>query len=132
MYHDPHNHPNGNTDSHTHADNHNHAHNHAHGPSATASVILEIGGTIGALILETDAEHLGQEIEISRIPRGDEPEPLQLPRTHSMVRARHTQPPTYHAVYPDLPEGEYTIWRDQDTPAGAVTITGGQITRYAF
>ena len=102
---------------------------HNHGPSATASVILEIGGTIGALILETDAEHLGREIEISRIPRSDEPE---LSRTHSMVRERHTEPPTYHAVYPDLQEGEYIIWRDQDTPAGTVTITGGQISRRTF
>jgi hypothetical protein len=105
------------------------AHNHTYGPSATGSVILEIGGTIGALILETDAEHLGREIEISPIPRDHE---HALARTHSMVRERHTQPPTYHAVYPDLPEGDYTIWRDHDTPAGTVTITGGQITRHTL
>jgi hypothetical protein len=107
---------------------HPHTH-HQYGPSATASVVLDIGGEIGALILQADASHLGREIEISRIPRAGEPEPA---RTHSMVRERHTTPSTYDAVYPDLHEGEYVLWHDQDTPAGTFTITGGQITTHRF
>jgi hypothetical protein len=34
----------------------------------------------------------------------------------------------YAAVYPDLPSGQYTIWRDEHSQAAAVTITGGQVT----
>jgi hypothetical protein len=93
----------------THDYNHSH---HLHGPSATASVVLDIGGEIGALILHTGPENLGREIEISRIPRSGEPEPA---RTHSMVRERRTAPVTYDAVYPDLREGEYTVWRGPET-----------------
>jgi hypothetical protein len=110
--------------SHTHTHTH-----HAYGPSATASVVLDIGGDIGALILETDASRLGEEIEISAVPQGGEAEPA---RTHSMVRERHTEPVTYDAVYPDLHAGQYTVWLDQDTPAGTVTITGGEIARFSL
>lgn len=106
------------------------SHHHIHGPSAPASVVLDIGGTIGALILEADATHLGLEIEISPMRQDDDaPEPA---RTHSMVRERHTVPPTYDAVYPDLTEGEYTVWRDPETPAGTVTIIGGRISTFIF
>ena len=34
----------------------------------------------------------------------------------------------YAAVYPGLPAGPYTIWRDERRPAAAVIITGGQVT----
>jgi hypothetical protein len=105
-----------------------HSH-HLHGPSAPASVVLELGGSIGALILQADGAHLGWEIEISPVARHGDPEPV---RTHSMVRERDTVPPTYDAVYPELAEGEYTIWRDHDTPAGTVTITGGQVSTFRF
>ena len=105
-----------------------HAH-HLHGPSATGSVVLDLGGSIGALILEADAARLGEEIEISRVTAEGEP---PAPRTHSMVRERRTDPPSYDAVYPDLYEGEYTIWADPTTPAGTVTITGGQISKFTL
>jgi len=31
-------------------------------------------------------------------------------------------------VYPGLQAGPYTLWRDEHSPAAAVTITGGQVT----
>ena len=105
---------------------HQHTH-HTYGPSTTASVILDIGGQIGALILETDASRLGEEIEISPVPRDGE---IETVRTHSMVRERHTDPVSFDAVYPDLHEGDYTVWSDEHTPAGTIAITGGQITRF--
>jgi len=102
---------------------------HLHGPSSTASVVLDIGGSIGALILQADQARLGEEIEISRVaPEGEPP----APRTHSMVRERRTDPPSYDAVYPDLHAGQYTIWADPTTPAGSITITGGQISRFTL
>lgn len=102
---------------------------HNHGPSNTASVVLDIGGRIGALILRTDAACLGREIEISR---SDRPGDAAAPRTHSMVRERLTEPRTYDAVYPDLHEGDYTIWADESTPAGFVNVTGGQISTFTL
>jgi hypothetical protein len=99
---------------------------HNHGPSAVGSVVLNLGGDIGALIIQAEADLLGVEIDISPLD-GTGP----TLRTHSMVRERQTVPqPRYDAVYPDLPAGRYTIWHDAHTPAGTVTITGGQITTF--
>jgi hypothetical protein len=96
---------------------------HAHGPTGPGTVIMELGADTGALILHTPAGLDGAEIEISR--HGD---PLGR-RTHSQVRQRHVASVTeYAAVYSSLLAGEYTIWRDDDRPAGTVTIAGGQIT----
>ncbi|SRR6266567_3516585 len=91
------------------------------GPSGPGTVVLELGPGIGALILYTPAEMDGEEIEISL---DDEP---GARRTHSQVRARHMPGrTTYAAVYPSLPAGRYTIWRDEHRPAATVTVAGGQ------
>ena len=95
----------------------------AAGPSGPGTVIMELGAGIGALILYTPAEMDGKEIEISR---DDEP---GARRTHSEVRPRHMPGETrYAAVYPGLPAGRYTIWRDEHSLAAAVTVTGGQVS----
>jgi hypothetical protein len=95
-------------------------------PSGPGTVIMELGADVGALILYTPAEMDGQEIEISR---DDGPGASASRRTHSQVRPRHMPRETrYAAVYPSLPAGCYTIWRDGHTPAAAVTITGGQVS----
>jgi hypothetical protein len=92
----------------------------AKGASGPGSVVMEVGAGVGALVLYTPAGLDGAEIEISR---GQDTR-----RTHSRVRARHVPAGTrYAAVYPGLPEGEYTIWRDGDQAAAAVTVTGGQV-----
>lgn len=49
-----------------------------------------------------------------------------------MVRERHIHPATYDAVYPDLWEGDHTIWADANTPARTATIVGGQISTFTF
>lgn len=91
------------------------------GPSGPGTVVLELGPGIGALILYTPTEMDGEEIEISL---DDEP---GARRTHSQVRARHMPGrTTYAAVYPSLPAGRYTIWRDEHRPAAIVTVAGGQ------
>ncbi len=102
-----------------------HAHHHATGPTGAGSVVLELGGDIGVLVLHAPAELHGQEIEISKSS------PADFHRTHSLVRERRTASGVgFAAVYPGVPAGEYTIWRDPDTPAGMVTITGGQVSRF--
>jgi hypothetical protein len=90
------------------------------GPSGPGTVVMELGASVGALILYTPADLDGEEIEISRDGNA---------RTHSRVRPRHLPGLTrYAAVYPGLPAGRYTIWRDEHTPAAAVTVAGGQVS----
>ena len=93
------------------------------GPSDPGTVVLELGPGIGALILDAPAALDGAEIEISRDGR---------PRTHALVRPRHAPGRTgYAAVYPDLPPGEYTVWR-AGGPAGTVTVREGQVSRFRW
>src|SRR6266702_4195604 len=66
----------------------------------------------------------GREIEVSLLGGG-----APAHRTHSRVRPRKTGGETqYAAVYPQLAAGDYTIWKDDVTPAATVTIEGGQVT----
>ncbi len=98
----------------------------AAGPSGPGTVVMELGAGVGALILYTPAEMDGEEIEISR---GDEPGATGARRMHSRVRPRHMPGETrYAAVYPGLPAGRYTVWRDEHHPAAEVTVTGGQVS----
>jgi hypothetical protein len=97
---------------------------HAHGPTGPGTVVLNLGPGIGALVVHTPAELNGLEIDISRDGAGGR-------RTHSQVRERPAPGGTrFAALYPDLPSGRYTIWRDHDTIAGAVAVTGGEVTRF--
>jgi len=93
------------------------------GPTGPGSVVMELGAGIGALVLYTPPGLDGEEIEISR-----DGEP-GTHRTHSRVRPRPLPGETvYAAVYPGLPAGRYTIWRDERTPAATATVTGGQVS----
>ncbi|MEV6979338.1 hypothetical protein [Kitasatospora sp. NPDC093806] len=108
--------------------NQQHAHAHAHpplpAPSRQGSVILEIGGTLGALIIHTGPADDGLEIEVS--PIGDD-----TARTHAAARPRHLSGHTDHcAVISPLPEGDYTLWRTADTPDTVLTIRGGHVTEH--
>lgn len=89
-------------------------------------MVLELGPGVGALVLNTPAELNGREIEIS-------PEEPGARRTHSMVRPRHMAAGTrYAAVYPDLAAGPYTIWADEQRPAGRVVIAGSRVTNWSW
>jgi hypothetical protein len=95
----------------------------AAGSTGPGTVVLDLGADVGALILYTPADLDGAEIEISR---DDDP---GVRRTHSQVRQRPMAAATaYAAVYPSLTAGQYTIWRDEHSPAATATITGGQVT----
>ena len=96
------------------------------GPSGPGTVVLELGADVGALVLNTPAELDGREIEISRDDQAGR-------RTHSQVRPRHMTTGTrYAAVYPDLAAGPYTIWADEQNPAGQVVITGGRVANWSW
>jgi len=97
--------------------------NHYYGPSGVGSVLLDIGGNTGALIIVTGPEWDGREIEIS--PKDQDP----TVRTHVAVRARHVSSGVrYSAVFPTLPAGPYVIWRTPTEPAGTVVVPGAAVT----
>jgi hypothetical protein len=98
-------------------------HARASGPSATGSVVLDLGPGIGALVLHTPPGLDGRELDIA--PR----DPPSRAITHSLVRSRHTAAGVqYAAVYPDLRPGEYVIRLDGDGTELPVAIAAGQVT----
>jgi len=95
---------------------------HHHDPEGTGDLVLDIGGDVGALVVQTRGDRLGTEIEISR--QGAESE-----RTHNVVRERRVGGrPAFAAVFPDLPAGEYRIWTDDPDLPSRASIAGGQVT----
>jgi hypothetical protein len=95
-----------------------------YGPTDPGTVLLELGGDVGALVLAVPAALDGTEIEISRDGQ---------PRCHSQVRERRARGgSTYAAVYPGLPSGCYTIWQNSGLPAGTVEVHGGQVATFSW
>jgi hypothetical protein len=109
--------------THSHeAAGHSHGHTHSHEPvlppSYEGSVVLDVGGLFGALVLYGGADLVGAEVEIVRI--GDPPHV-----THSSFRERHLGAGVLcAAVYPGLPAGDYDI---QGYPQ-MVRVDGGRVT----
>ena len=87
------------------------------------SLVLDIGGEIGALILYASAEALGSEIDIT---------PVGMPQshgTHTVIRRRRSlDREIVAAVYPELPEGVYTVWGLDGRSLGKVPVVGGRIS----
>jgi hypothetical protein len=93
------------------------------GPSASGSVVLDLGPGAGALVLHAPPELDGRELDICAL---DTP---GLAITHSLVRSRHTARGVQHAaVYPSLRPGEYLIRLDNDGIQLGVTIVAGRVT----
>jgi hypothetical protein len=91
-------------------------------PSWDGSVVLDIGGEIGALLLRTPPAMNGVEIDLI-------PEDEHLHHTHSAVRERRLLGGVaYAAVYPSLHEGRYTVAGSGQS----VTIVGGQVTETEY
>jgi len=99
--------------------------------------VLDIGGDTGALILYTDAEYDGREIEVSPIDQDDhEDEPAHDHhhahehgyRTHTAIHERRVGGSvTYAGIYPELKAGTYRIWADDPSLPDRVTILGGEV-----
>jgi hypothetical protein len=91
-------------------------------PSWDGSVVLDIGGDVGALILRTSRHAQGREIELI-------PDDRSAPEVHSAVRERRAPDgSSFAVVYPQLKEGAYTI----EGTAQRLTIAGGRVTDVAF
>jgi len=92
-------------------------------PSGAGTLALGTNEAAGALILHVPAELDGREIEISP---GYDP---TAARTPARVWPRHAGAARrYSAVYPDLAEGRWTVWRSAFVPAVTVTVPRGHIT----
>ncbi|GAA4610275.1 hypothetical protein BJY16_007761 [Actinoplanes octamycinicus] len=111
--------------SHDHDHGHHH-HHHTLAPSGQGTVMLNIGGGIGALIIHTSAREHGHEIEVSPAGQPDQ-------RQHAAVRARYVRGGvTYCVVIDSLPEGRYAIWADGPDPLAEVAVRGGAVAEYTW
>lgn len=103
-----------------------HAHHHTLAPSGQGTVMLTLGGDLGALVIQADDRWHGHEIEVS---------PAEAPerRQHAAVRARHTPGGVSFCVVIDaLPQGSYLIWQDAAEPLARVEVRGGAVTEYTW
>jgi hypothetical protein len=91
------------------------------------TLVLDIGGDIGALILVTDPAWIGEEVDVT---------PAGAPRSHhvhTVIRRRRAGTSDIAVgVYPELPAGDYTVWGLDGTLAGEVTIRGGQVSELSL
>jgi len=86
------------------------------------SLVLDIGGHIGALVIHAGPDHVETEIEISPAGHGSE-------RVHTYVlRRRPARGFMYAAVFGSLAEGEYQLWHESQPSPVTVEIEGGQVT----
>ena len=116
------------------------------GASQDGTVILDIGGDVGALVLMTAHDLLGAEIEISPLDEtaadifqqqhphvhtdGTTHTHLHPDRTHVAVRERMGPGGVrFAAIYPGLRQGRYQLWNLDGTQADVVEIVGGQVTQ---
>jgi hypothetical protein len=89
------------------------------------SLVLEIGGSVGALVITTGPELAEEEIEISP---GIDP---TAHREHNVVHARRDRDVVmaYAAVFPAVDAGDYTVWNHDGSPYAVITVHGGQVTQ---
>jgi hypothetical protein len=112
--------------AHEHAHVHEHHHHHPLPPSTEGSVVMEVGGDIGALVVYTPDALAGQEIELAR--RGDDHQFV-----HTEVRERQLPDGVIYAgVFPAVPEGEYTLLSLAALPALDVNVEGGRVAELTW
>jgi hypothetical protein len=116
-----------------HHDEHpTHAHGHRENPWAGhGAVLLDIGGDIGALVVEMPAEMVDVEVEI-RPTQGGAAAPMH--HRHVAVVARRVGTRTLPSlVYPELRTGSYQLY-EKGTERVAMTahVKGGSVTQASW
>ena len=97
---------------------------HLTGPSENGSVVVDIGGDVGAAIVSTPASFVGSEIEIRRCGGAWD-------GTHVAVRERRVSGDVLHAAFfPSLEFGTYEVRRKGDAagPVASLTVEGGRVS----
>jgi hypothetical protein len=109
-----------------HHDAHHHDHHHPLPPSTEGSVVMEVGGDLGALVVYTPDALAGLEIELAL--RGDDHQFV-----HTEVRERRLPEGTIYAgVFPSIPSGDYTLLPISALPALDVSIEGGRVAELTW
>lgn len=101
---------------------------HSRGPSPMGTVVLDIGGSTGALLVHVTCERAGTEIDIRRLG-----EPWS--GAHTGVRERHGAQHVFFAgLFPALEEGTYEIrWRGGISGSRRIVdVTPGSVTETAL
>lgn len=97
---------------------------HNTGTSEIGSVVLDIGGDLGAAIVHTSAALAGSEIEIRSTG-------TPWDGTHVAVRPRHIPNGLlYAAVFPGLKEGTYEVrvrGASEPSPRATLAVEGGHV-----
>lgn len=97
-----------------------HVHHPRHEPRVQ-HVVLDIGADIGALVVHTDRDLLGVEVEIS--PQTDDAR-----RSHKQVLDRASgDRVTPVLVFDGLHAGAYTLWIEGEAVARGVEVCGGAV-----
>ncbi len=95
------------------------------GTSEPGTVVLDIGGAVGAAVVYVDADFDGSEIEIRRAGS-------PWDGTHTAVRPRRlASRTTYAGVFESLATGRYELRRRGGDPTGvvvAIEVHGGAVT----
>jgi hypothetical protein len=93
--------------------------------TASASVALDIGPGLGALVIYPDERFRGAEIEISRVDGGGR-------KVHTGVHQRTTHTGSLlTAIFGSLPAAEYVVW-DGESSAARVTVPEGAIAELSL
>jgi hypothetical protein len=101
---------------------------HLSGPSEKGSVLLDIGGDVGAAIVRTPASLVGSEIEIRRLGTAWD-------GTHVAVRDRHVLGGVVHAaLFSGLARGRYEVRvkGSVDGPTATLSVEGGRVGETRF
>jgi hypothetical protein len=90
--------------------------------ASSASVALDIGDGVGALIIYPSEHYRGLEIEISRADELGH-------RVHTGVHDRATHNGTVlTAIFGSLEAGEYVIWAQESPDGEPVSVLDGEVT----
>ena len=97
--------------------------------SDSGPVVLDLGGEMGAAVLEAPGWAEGDEIEIRRLG-------LDWDGRHASVRGRYVAGGRVHAaVFGSLEQGRWEArWRGENTsgPVCRFVVEGGRVTRARF
>jgi hypothetical protein len=93
--------------------------------TTSASVALEIGPGLGALVIYPDERFRGREIEISRVGGNGR-------KVHTGVHERTTRTGSVlTAIFGSLPAAEYVVW-DGGASAASVTVPEAAIAELSL
>jgi hypothetical protein len=102
---------------------HHHAPETALGPSSVASVVVDIGGEVGAAVVYVPESLAGHELELRAVG-------TEWTGTHTAVRKRLVaNAPVWAACFGALAIGRYEVRvRDHGSRALELAVHGGEVT----